>query len=211
MSSNNCPVFSFWGSFSSINHSSTFFFVFNLRNIQSLSLPWPRSFTRDSLRYKTPLAPTNSCWKWNPCVQYHIEHLSSKSNFRKQWKDRPAVCSLVVDCHWFLADSLSLLHEAAEGQGAPETLLLTGRKTNSLHFTSWTSSRSNVLLTLRCVCVCVCVCVHSEYWHSWAGGRPRGRRSNWSSRNVLHLSLCQLLLPRGVQPGLDERSISFAF
>ena len=161
MSSNNCPVFSFWGSFSSINHSSTFFFVFNLRNIQSLSLPWPRSFTRDSLRYKTPLAPTNSCWKWNPCVQYHIEHLSSKSNFRKQWKDRPAVCSLVVDCHWFLADSLSLLHEAAEGQGAPETLLLTGRKTNSLHFTSWTSSRSNVLLTLRCVCVCVCVFIQN--------------------------------------------------
>lgn len=120
-------------------------------------------------------------------------------------KGLAAVCSLVVDCYRFLADSLSLLHQAAEGQGAPETLLLSGRKTNSLHFTCWTSTRSNVILRLRHVCV------HSEYWHSWAGGRPRGRRSHWSSRNVLHLSLCQLLLPRGVQPGLDERCILFAF
>lgn len=67
-------------------------------------------------------------------------------------KGLAAVCSLVVDCYRFLADSLSLLHQAAEGQGAPETLLLSGRKTNSLHFTCWTSTRSNVVLTLRRVC-----------------------------------------------------------
>lgn len=53
------------------------------------------------------------------------------------------------------------------------------------------------------------MCNYSEYWHSGAGGGPWGRRPNWSSRNVLHVPLCQLLLPQGVQPGLDERCVSF--
>lgn len=59
------------------------------------------------------------------------------------------------------------------------------------------------------VCVDVCILrhvhVYSEYWHSGAGGWTWGWRSNWSSWNVLYIPLCQLLLPQGVQPGLDER------
>ncbi len=58
------------------------------------------------------------------------------------------VCSLVVDSYWCLADCLSLLHEAAEGQGAPETLLHTGRRKNprySLLFTCCTSNLSIVI------------------------------------------------------------------
>lgn len=110
------------------------------------------------------------------------------------------VYSHVVDFYWCLADNLSLLHEAAEGQGAPETLLHTGGK-NTLP-----DSPLNILYT-KSLDIDMCVCDHSEYWHPGACGRPRGRGSNWSSRNILHIPLCQLLLPQGVQPGLDERCL----
>lgn len=55
------------------------------------------------------------------------------------------------------------------------------------------------------------VCDQSEYWHSGARGWPPGRWPHWSSRNVLHVPLCQLLLPEGIHAGLDEGYFSLEF
>ncbi len=64
------------------------------------------------------------------------------------------VNSLVIDPRWCLADSLSLLHEAAEGQGAPETLLLPGGK-KQIHFTLCVNS------LLVCIDLNMCVFIQN--------------------------------------------------
>lgn len=66
-----------------------------------------------------------------------------------------------------LAHSVSLLHEAPEGQRSPETLLLTGwSNTSSLH--NWHADGF-----CRCIHLDSCVCVFriSTLWSGWPASR----------------------------------------
>lgn len=101
-----------------------------------------------------------------------------------------------------LADRVSLLHEAAEGQRPPKALLHAGKKINTLAVFTEQTALPTLFLYWHW-----CVGDHLEYWHPGASGRAWEWGSNWSPWNLFHIPLRQIHLPQRVQLGLDERCL----